>query len=140
MRKAKWLTVSIAVVVGFSSFNKPNPANANPGVLAPAAPLCATGVGTVVCAVLGVVTLGGVVYYVVNSGGEKKVIDSQGNTLMNIEDLVIKKDDKGQEYVEVNTLEECKLVKPALGREVKSWQYKDGKVRCMLFPENKRVK
>lgn len=132
MRKAKCLSIGVAVGFTLISFSKLEPVKANPGVLAPAAPLCATGVGTVVCAVLGVVTLGGVVYYVVNQGGEKKIIDSQGNTLMNIEDLVVKRDEKGQEYVEVNTIEECDLVKPALGREVKSRQFKDGKVRCIL--------
>ncbi|MFB2770353.1 hypothetical protein ACE1AT_13840 [Pelatocladus sp. BLCC-F211] len=137
MRKAKWLTISIAAVVGFTSFNKLDSANANPA-LAPAAPLCATGVGIVVCAVVGAVTIGGIVYYVVKQGGEKKVIDHQGNTLMNIEDFVVKRDeDDGREYVEVNTIEECKLVKPAIGRDVQNWKLKNGKVRCMLFPVDK---
>lgn len=77
----------------------------------------------------------GIVYYVVKQGGKKKVIDHQGNTLMNIEDFVVKRDEEdGREYVEVNTIEECKLVKPAIGRDVQNWKLKNGKVRCMLFP------
>ncbi len=44
MRKAKWLTFGVAVAVVSTSFSKLDPVKANPA-LAPAAPLCATGVG-----------------------------------------------------------------------------------------------
>ncbi|BAZ69157.1 MAG: hypothetical protein KME28_13975 [Pelatocladus maniniholoensis HA4357-MV3] len=138
MRKSKWLALGVAFAFAGVNFTKLEPVKANPALLAPAAPLCATGVGTVVCAVVGAVTIGGIVYYVVNQGGKKKVIDHQGNTLMNIEDFVVKRDeDDGREYVEVNTIEECKLVKPAIGRDVQNWKLKNGKVRCMLFGVDK---
>ena len=72
------LAKRVLAVILASSFSvgvQVKPARSNPAALAPA--LCATGVG---CALVGTVVAGGVLYYVWEYGGGKKVAaDAAGN-------------------------------------------------------------
>ncbi|OKH14826.1 hypothetical protein NIES592_08085 [Fischerella major NIES-592] len=97
---------------------------ANPGLAIPAAGFCSSGVGTVVCAVLGVITAGGVVYTIVNKNGEKHIVDSNGNVFMKkYEDFlepgeVAEDRYKGKDATLANDVNQCRKIAEDRGREV----------------------
>ncbi|RAM47942.1 MAG: hypothetical protein C6Y22_30625 [Hapalosiphonaceae cyanobacterium JJU2] len=85
--------------------------------------------------ILTTVTVGLITYKIAQhkQTGERYIVKPNGS----VEKLVIKTDDKGRQYVEVRTIEECNIVYPAIGRTVQTREYTpEGTVRCILIPEN----
>lgn len=77
----KKLKLANSLLAGLLITTSVNRAYANPAVLAPVAPLCATGVGTVACVFVATVVIAGVTYKIWQNTRTKErfMTDSKGN-------------------------------------------------------------